>query len=444
MFDRVTASAGVRGRLRAAAHAAREAVAAEGALPDGGGDHGGVAPGSAAAMTHSWLFTGPPGSGRSVAAEAFAAALLCTDPDVVGCGRCQGCSTASARTHGDLLWVATDRVMIPVQQVRDEILPWAHRLPTTADWRVVVIEDADRLGDEGANALLKAVEEPPKRTVFLLCAPTTDPEDFSVTLRSRCRHVYVPTPSTDDVMAVLREGHPELTDAQAEWAGTVSNGHIGRAMALATDEKTRDWRARALNLVEAVFDPAASYLRTREMATEAEAEAKRRMEPVDAEELEKLTAALGMGARGKGAQAATRGSAGVVKELEANQKRRRTRVQRDLVDLALTDMMGLFRDALLLASGVDMSGGGAAGTGGAGGDGAAGAGGGAASGPRAINPDRHRTAQELVRRVPPEGLLACIDAITEARTAMTRNVRAAVALDGMMGAMQRACRVGIR
>ena len=438
VFDRVTESGGVRATLVAAARAAR-AIARAGDDPAAR-----AAADPNGAMTHSWLFTGPPGSGRSVAAEAFAAALLCTDPDVVGCGRCQGCSTASARTHGDLLWVATDRVMIPVQQVRDEILPWAHRLPTTADWRVVVIEDADRLGDEGANALLKAVEEPPKRTVFLLCAPTTDPEDFSVTLRSRCRHVYVPTPSTDDVMAVLREGHPELTDAQAEWAGTVSNGHIGRAMALATDEKTRDWRARALNLVEAVFDPAASYLRTREMATEAEAEAKRRVEPVDAEELEKLTAALGMGARGKGAQAATRGSAGVVKELEANQKRRRTRVQRDLVDLALTDMMGLFRDALLLASGVDMSGGGAAGTGGAGGGGAAGAGGGAASGPRAINPDRHRTAQELVRRVPPEGLLACIDAITEARTAMTRNVRAAVALDGMMGAMQRACRVGIR
>lgn len=431
VFDRVTASAGVRDRLRAAAHGARAVVAAEGALSDGDGDHGGAAPGSSAAMTHSWLFTGPPGSGRSVAAEAFAAALLCTDPEVVGCGRCQGCATTVSRTHGDLLWVATDRVMIPVQQVRDEILPWAHRLPTTADWRVVVIEDADRLGDEGANALLKAVEEPPKRTVFLLCAPTTDPEDFSVTLRSRCRHVYVPTPSTGDVMAVLREGHPELTDAQAEWAGTVSNGHIGRAMALATDEKTRDWRARALNLVEAVFDPATAYLRTREMAAEAEAEAKRRMEPVDAEELEKLTAALGMGARGKGAQAATRGSAGVIKELEANQKRRRTRVQRDLVDLALTDMMGMFRDALLLASGVDMSGAGAAESGGA-------------VGPRAINPDRHRTAQELVRRVPPEGLLACIDAITEARTAMTRNVRAGVALDGMMGSMQRACRVGIR
>lgn len=438
VFDRVTASAGVRDRLRAAARAARSVVAAGGVLSDDGGDPAEGFAGSGSAMTHSWLFTGPPGSGRSVAAQAFAAALLCTDPSEPGCGRCEGCRTAMAKTHGDLLWVSTDRVMIPVAQVRDEIIPWAYRSPTTADWRVVVVEDADRLEDKGSNALLKAVEEPPARTVFLLCAPTTDPDDFSVTLRSRCRHVYVPTPSTEDVVAVLRDLDPGLTDEQAQWAGTVSNGHIGRARKLATDEQARDWRARALNLVEAVFDPSTSYLRSRELATMSEAEAKRSLAEVEEQELEKLTNALGLGARGKGAQAATRGSAGVIKELEANQKRRRTRVQRDLVDMALTDMIGMFRDAMLLEAGVG------AGDGGAGGGGAGGDGGAHGSGPRPINPDRHRTAAELARRVPPEAMLTCIEAIMDARTAMTRNVRPAVALDGMMGTMQRACRVGQR
>lgn len=422
VFDRVTEAGGVRSTLAAAARAAR-AIAAAGEDPAvrAAADPNG-------AMTHSWLFTGPPGSGRSVAAEAFAQALLCTDPTVAGCGRCRGCTTADADTHGDLMNVTTEGSVIQVKVVRSEVIPWAHRRPTTADWRVVIVEDADRLNDESANALLKAVEEPPECTVFLLCAPTTDPADFSVTLRSRCRHVYVPTPTNAHVVDALRMSHPELTVEQAEWAGTIANGHIGRAMGLATDEGTREWRSRALDLVEAVFDPANAYLRTRELSAHAEKESKRRNEPKEEKELEQLTNALGLGAKGKGAQAATRGSAGVIKELEENQKRRRKRTEFDLVDIALMDMVGLLRDALLVSSGIPAVGGGT----------------GVGSGPVPINPDRRRTAAELARRVSAEGLVACIDAVMDAREAMARNVRPAVALDGMMGAMQVACRVGQR
>ena len=435
VFDRVTESGGVRATLVAAARAAR-AIARAGDDPAAR-----AAADPNGAMTHSWLFTGPPGSGRSIASEAFAQALLCTDPDVVGCGRCRGCATAAADTHGDLMNVTTEGAVIQVKVVRTEVIPWAHRRPTTADWRVVIIEDADRLNDESANALLKAVEEPPERTVFLLCAPTTDPADFSVTLRSRCRHVYVPTPTTEEVVTALRMNRPELTVEQAEWAGTIANGHIGRAMGLATDEGTREWRGRALDLVEAVFDPANAYVRTRELASKAEAESKRRNAPREEKELEQLTNALGLGAKGKGAQAATRGSAGVIKELEENQKRRRKRTEFDLVDIALMDMVGLLRDALLVSSGIPADGGGA----GAGGVEGSGAGaGGAGSVPTPINPDRRRTAAELARRVSAEGLVASIDAVMDARKAMARNVRSAVALDGMMGAMQVACRVGQR
>ncbi|WP_295629710.1 DNA polymerase III subunit delta', partial [uncultured Corynebacterium sp.] len=357
VFDHVTDAGGVRSTLEAAARAAR-AMARAG---DGPGDR--AAADANGAMTHSWLFTGPPGSGRSIASEAFAQALLCTDPDVVGCGRCQGCLTVAAGTHGDLMKVTTEGSVIQVKVVRSEVIPWAYRRPTTAPWRVVIVEDADRLNDESANALLKAVEEPPERTVFLLSAPTTDPEDFSVTLRSRCRHVYVPTPTKDHVVAALRLANPELTVEQAEWAGTIANGHIGRARGLATDEGTRAWRARALDLVEAVFDPASSYRRTRELTSEAEKEAKRRNVDKDEAEMDKLTNALGLGAKGKGAQAATRGSAGVIKELEDNQKRRRKRTEIDLVDLALMDMIGLLRDALMVASGVGAGNGAGAGAG---------------------------------------------------------------------------------
>lgn len=417
VFDRVTEAGGVRATLMAAARAAR-AIARAGDDPAAraAADPTGV-------MTHSWLFTGPPGSGRSTAALAFARALLCTDPDVVGCGHCTGCTTAEAKTHGDLNYVTTEGTQIQVDTVRSQVIPWAQRRPTTADWRVVIIEDADRLNEDASNALLKAVEEPPARTVFLLCAPTTDPADFSVTLRSRCRHVYVPTPDRGHVVETLRARVPGLTEEQAEWAGTIANGHIGRARHLATEEETRQWRAKALDLVESVFDPATSYLRTRDLAAGAAAESKRKNEPKEQEELEKLMNALGMGAKGKGTQAATRGASAAIKELEENQKRRRKRTALDVVDMALMDMVGLLRDALLVSSGLGVEGDG---------------------GPGVINPDRRRTAAELARRVPPEGLVACIDAVMGAREAMKRNVNPAVALDGMMGAMQIACRVGRR
>ena len=296
---------------------------------------------------------------------------------------------------------------------------------------------ADRLTPQAANALLKAVEEPPKRTVFLLCAPTTDPADFSVTLRSRCRHVYVPTPTNAHVIAELRRDKTKLTAEQAEWAGTVANGHIGRARALATDEARRNWRVQALELVEAIFDPARSYLLTRKLADAAGKEAIRQLEPIEEEEMTKLTNALGLGATGRGISKSNREATAAIKALEAEHKKRRTRKTQEEVDVALMDMVGLLRDALMVASGVDVDGG-------SDNAGAAVGGGVEETGPALINPDRRRTSSELARRVSPEGLVACIDAVMDAREAMGRNVRPAVALDGMMGTLQLACGVGQR
>lgn len=374
-------------------------------------------------MTHAWLFTGPAGSGRSVTAKAFAAALLCTNHDNPGCGGCEGCRTALAGTHGDIKIIRTEGTIIPVKTVRDEIRPWAYKLPTTADCRVLIIEDADRLNDQASNAMLKLVEEPPLRTVIIMCAPTANPEDFSVTLRSRCRHVYVPTPHTEDVVQLLLAERPDLTQEQAQWAATVSNGHIGRARGFVSDEGSRAWRSKALDFAEAVFDPAKSYLVARELANEVTGEVKRRMESVEQAELEKLEQSLGVGASGKGAQAALRGSKGVIKELEENQKRRRRRAESDLIDLSLTDIMGLYRDALLISSGVAADSG---------------------EGIGLINPDRRRTAQELARRLPAESLLESIDAISGVRDMLKSAVRNGVLLDELMAKLQIAGQVGRR
>jgi len=198
-----------------------------------------------AAMTHAWLITGPPGSGRSVAARAFAAALQC---EAGGCGHCRACTTTMAGTHADVLVVATEKVTISIEEVRD-LIGVAQRMPSQGRWRVIVLEDADRMVERTSNVLLKAIEEPPPRTVWLLCAPS--PQDVIVTIRSRCRRVVLRVPPVADVARLLveRDGvDPALADAAARAA----QSHIGLARRLARDPEARERRAKTLRLAAAI------------------------------------------------------------------------------------------------------------------------------------------------------------------------------------------------
>src|ERR1700739_2375365 len=191
-------------------------------------------------MSHAWLITGPPGSGRSVAAVCFAAALQCTSDGEPGCGRCRACVTTMAGTHADVRRIIPEGLSIGVDEMR-RVVTIASRRPSTGRWQVVVIEDAARLAEGAANALLKVVEEPPPSTVFLLCAPSVDPEDIAITLRSRCRHIALVTPSPDAIAQVLIGGD-DLPAETATWAASVSGGHVGRARRLATDPEAREGR----------------------------------------------------------------------------------------------------------------------------------------------------------------------------------------------------------
>src|SRR5215813_6843247 len=168
-------------------------------------------------LSHAWLFTGPPGSGRSVAARAFAAALLCGQD---GCGECASCHQVAAGTHADLLLVRPDGLSYGVRQTRELVLR-AAAAPVYGGWRVVLFEDADRATEQAANALLKAIEEPAPRTVWLLCAPSA--ADLPTTIKSRCRLITLRTPPTAAVAEILeREG----VDAQSALAAArASLGH---------------------------------------------------------------------------------------------------------------------------------------------------------------------------------------------------------------------------
>ncbi|HUZ26606.1 MAG TPA: DNA polymerase III subunit delta' [Streptosporangiaceae bacterium] len=297
-------------------------------------------------MTHAWLFTGPPGSGRSVAARDFAAALLC---DRQGCGECPACRQVAVGSHADLLLVRPDGLSYGVRQTRDLVLK-AATAPVSGHWRVVLFEDADRATEQAANALLKAIEEPAPRTVWLLCAPYAD--DLPTTIRSRCRLVNLRTPPTAAVAEVLqREG---ISADRALAAAQAAQGHIGRARRLATDPEAARRRADVLRVPFQVGKLGDALAAADALVKAAKADAEAVTGELDEPERDAMRRAFGEGSTGKGVATAIRGAAGALKDLESRQKSRATRVQRDSLDRALLDLAGFYRDVLALQFGADV------------------------------------------------------------------------------------------
>ncbi|MCO7220876.1 DNA polymerase III subunit delta' [Klenkia sp. PcliD-1-E] len=363
---------------------------------------------SPASMTHAWLFTGPPGSGRSVAARAFAAALQCPDG---GDGTCHACRTVLAGTHADVRLVVPEGLSIGVKEMRT-VIGLAGRAPSQGRFQVVVVEDADRMTEQAANALLKMLEEPPPRTVFLLCAPSLHPDDVSVTIRSRCRVVSLRTPPAAAIGEVLvrRDGvEPTL----AEWSAAASGGHIGRARRLARDEDARAARKAVLDVPLALSSLGACLRAADDLVGTAAAESAAASGALDAAETEAVKASLGVGARGPGVAAASRG-AGQLKELEKQQKSRATRIGRDTLDRALVDLAALYRDALVIAT----------------------VRGDLARVPHLNHPDRSADALQLARTIGAEGALRRIDAVLAARTALEQAVKPQIAIEAMCVALR--------
>jgi DNA polymerase-3 subunit delta' len=363
-----------------------------------------VAMGDSAAMTHAWLFTGPPGSGRSVAARSFAAALECMAG--IGCGQCPGCHTTLSGTHADVRLVVPEGLSISVAEMR-ALVQAAARRPSGGRWQVVVIEDADRLTEGAANALLKAVEEPPARTVFLLCAPSDHPEDVSVTIRSRCRALALRTPPPDAIAEVLvdRDGVDEPT---ARWAASVCGGHVGRARRLATDDAARDRREAVLRVPLGLRSAADVFTRADELVRSAETEATTMSETRDSAERNALETAMGAGGTGKGTASAGRGAKGAIKELERRQKSRATRTQRDALDLALIDLAGFYRDALVTVIGSDAT---------------------------LFHPDKADDLAQAAASWSPESVLRRLEAVLACRGAIELNVKPRIAIEAMVSAL---------
>ena len=346
-------------------------------------------------MTHAWLFTGPPGSGRSSAAVAFACALICSND---GCGTCSNCRAAKSGTHSDVEIIRTEGLSIKIEEIRELLtrVAWA---PAMGGWRVVVMEDADRLTESAANALLKAIEEPGNRTVWLLCAPTL--HDVLPTIRSRCRHLQLVTPSAKDVAEVLinREG---ISPAMADYAARASQGHIGRARYLASDETIRNRRNTIIKLPMQINDVASAFKAAETVLNLATEEAEIAATSRDEKESADLAEAWGKGATGRGM--ATGGSK-AIKDLEKEQKSRTTRMIRDSIDGALVDIATLYRDVMFIQSGTQGA---------------------------LINQEFITEISKMAERIAPAKTVSKIDAIMAARVNLSHNAAPLLTLEALM------------
>jgi DNA polymerase III subunit delta' len=354
------------------------------------------------AMTHAWIFTGPPGSGRSVAARAFAAALEC-ERDGIGCGECHGCHTVLGGTHADVRFVVPEGLSIGVGEMRALVLR-AGTAPSGGRWQAVVVEDADRLTEQAGNALLKAIEEPPPRTVFLLCTPSTHPDDISVTIRSRCRVVPLRQPSAEAVAEVLvrRDG---IAPDVAGWAAAAAQGHVGRAKRLARDPEARTRREAVLAVPRRLSGVGACFDAPPWLIEAAEAEAVTAVAENDTTERAALEQALGAGGTGRGAAGAMRGAAGQLKDLERRQRSRATRSQRDALDRALVDLAGFYRDVLVttLRAPVEV-----------------------------VHTDAAELSGAAAEKWTPESTLRRLEAVLACREAIDLNVKPRIAVEAMM------------
>lgn len=351
------------------------------------------------APTHAWLFTGPPGSGRSLAARAFAQTLQCEQPEPVdrGCGQCQACVTIAAGTHADVNIVTTEKVSYAIEDVRD-LVATAHDRPSTGRWRIIIIEDADRMTERATNVLLKAIEEPPERTIWMLSAPS--PADVLVTIRSRTRHVNLVIPAVEDVAQLLtqRDGiDPQL----AQVCARASQSHVGVARWLARSPDARERRDMIVHLPLTIRSASAAVEAAENLHKLVQAEAEASSSDRNAAERASLLRSLGL-SEDETIPPKLRVH---IRRMEDNQTARNRRAVHDALDRAMIDLSGMYRDLLLLHVSPQTA---------------------------LINEHLRAKVVEYAQTVTAEHCLNALEAITQARRRLAGNVPPLLALEAML------------
>lgn len=350
-------------------------------------------------LAQAWLIAGPPGSGRSTAARAFAATLECEDRSgaAPGCGRCQACTTTVAGTHGDVTVVRTDTLTISKDEVRS-LVATAQRAPARGKFRVVIIEDADRMSAGTFNVLLKAIEEPPPRTIWMLCVPS--PEDLAQTIRSRCRivHLQVPPPDAIAELLVRRDG---ISEEIARRAAAAAQGHIGIARRYGADPDALAEREDSARELLRLMSVGSAVLYAQKLMDRATEEGKREADEVSGRERASFMRGAGLE---EGAKVPPQ-LRGQMRALEDEAKRRGTRMVRDVLDRYLLDIHSVFRDVLTLQLN---------------------------TGTQIVNTGVTAELTERANYASPESTLALLDSVGTARTRIGQNVPPLLALEALL------------
>jgi DNA polymerase-3 subunit delta' len=348
---------------------------------------------------HAWLFTGPPGSGRSQIALAFAAALLCSEG---GCSSCSSCEMIRVGNHPDVLVLNTERVQISIDEVNEFIEKSIH-MPAIGKYRIMVVEDADRMSERTSNVLLKSLEEPPKGTIWMLCAPSE--ADLIPTIRSRVRRIQLKVPTVEAVAQLLVDKYG-IGFELAQQSAAQAQSHVGMARRLASNSGARDRRKQALQAVLGITDIPSAIKAAENLAKLAESDGAQLTGEQDDFERQELMTRLGVTEDSK-LNASSRSQ---LKKLEESQKRRASRSKRDGLDRILVDLMGLYRDVLTVQLG---------------------------AGEALINVDLVAEVTKLASETSQAQTIHCIEQIEKVRYRMDRNVREDLLLNSLTVSLRR-------
>jgi DNA polymerase-3 subunit delta' len=355
--------------------------------------------GKAEGVYHAWLITGPPGSGRSNMAHAFAAALLCEND---GCGECKSCLMAAAGSHPDISTLATERVQISIDEVR-ELVASSQFGASLGRYRIMIIEDADRMQERSSNVLLKALEEPPAGTIWLLCAPSE--ADMLPTIRSRVRRVGLKVPAVEEVARILIE-RDGIESKLAHQVAAEAQSHIGMARRLATSSEARSRRRETLMAALAINGVTSAVMTADRWLEIAKKDAEALTTERDEEEKSAMLRSLGLQA-GDAIPANLKSD---LRALEEGQKRRATRSVRDGLDRILVDLLSLYRDVLTLQISAEVA---------------------------LVNEDLRSGISDLSNSSTAAETIHKLDAIAEARIRIDSNVRDLMVLESLAVQLRR-------
>lgn len=307
-----------------------------------------IAQGDPSQITQSWLICGPPGSGRSNMARAFAAALESPDHGM-SAEPTRVTQQVIAGTHPDVTVLTTNKVTIGIDQVR-EIITTSEQMPATAPWRIIIIEDVDRMLDRTTNVLLKEIEEPAEHCIWLLCAPSA--QDVLPTIRSRTRIVNLAVPSTQAVAGFLTST-TNVEPKVAQRAARLAEGHIGIAKLYATDERVMSDRDELVVGVLNLARASDAVLLAGNLIDNAKAQAEADANRITAGQEAEFRRINGLAPSDR-IPPKLRGAFNQIAKKD-DVKRLVTRRTRDVLDRALNSIASIYRDVAVLQNNAEDS-----------------------------------------------------------------------------------------